>query len=182
MKDPEGGLWDLQSTGTIGTNFFNYALIFNCTVSEDGIHIEAHYDGQILQAWLVERLLLQFEYLVERLNSADTLAQTLDNLEQLNSTDKRVIASWNSRPVNVIDQCIHTAIHQAQCILRPNAQAIEAWDIGTVTYQELDEFSNRLASKLVLVGVKPGTFVPICFDKSGWTIIAMLAIMKAGAA
>ncbi|KAF2276611.1 nonribosomal peptide synthase [Westerdykella ornata] len=182
MKDPEGGLWDLQSTGTIGTNFFNYALIFNCTVSQGSVHIEAHYDAQVIQGWLVQRLLKQFDFLLKRLNAQEARQTSLIELELLNSDDEAVISAWNSRPVNTINKCIHNVIYQDQCILRPSAIAIDAWDTGSMSYQELDERATRLASKLVSVGVQPHTFVPICFDKSGWTIVAMLAILKAGAA
>lgn len=182
MKDPEGGLWDLQSTGTIGTNFFNYALIFNVTVEKNGVHIEAHYDSKIVSTWLVQRLLYEFDHILNRFNTERFLEHTLGSFDLLNQEDQDVIAAWNSRPVNIINKCIHNAIFQDQVILRPSAIALDAWDSGIMTYRELDERASRLASRLISLGVKPQTFVPLCFDKSGWTIIAMLAVMKAGAA
>jgi amino acid adenylation domain-containing protein/non-ribosomal peptide synthase protein (TIGR01720 family) len=182
MKDPEGGLWDLQSTGTIGTNFFNYALIFNCSVERDGVHIEAHYDSQVIQPWLVERVMKQFDFILTRFNAIDMADQTLGEIQLLNAADQDVITGWNSRPVNVISKCIHNAIFQDQVILRPSAIALDAWDTGALSYRELDERATRLASRLISLGVKPQSFVPLCFDKSGWTIVSMLAVMKAGAA
>ncbi|KAF2683049.1 acetyl-CoA synthetase-like protein [Lentithecium fluviatile CBS 122367] len=182
MKDPEGGLWDLQSTGTIGTNFFNYAFIFNCAVEKDGIHIEAHYDSQVIQPWLVQRLLQQFDFILSRLNDVRLANQPLSEFDLLNVADRDVIAGWNSRPVNIISKCIHNAIFQDQVILRPSALAIDAWDTGSMSYRELDERATRLASQLISLGVKPQTFIPLCFDKSGWTIVSILAVMKAGAA
>jgi amino acid adenylation domain-containing protein len=182
MKDPEGGLWNLQSTGTIGTNFFNYALIFNCAVEKDGVHIEAHYDGQVIQPWLVQHLMHQFDFILSHFNASDSGKQTLGEIELLNAADQDVIAGWNSRPVNIINKCIHNAIYQDQVILRPTAVAIDAWDTGAMSYRELDERATRLASRLISLGVKPQSYVPLCFDKSGWTIVAMLAVMKCGAA
>ncbi|KAF2119371.1 hypothetical protein BDV96DRAFT_486547 [Lophiotrema nucula] len=182
MKDPEGGLWDLQSTGTIGTNFFNYALIFNCTVSKGAIEVEAHYDGQVIDTWLVRALLQQFDHLLNNFNDTECLQHTLGNLHLLNADDEEVISTWNSSPVNVVNKCIHNAIFENQVILRPSAIALDAWDVSSMTYRELDERATRLASRLVSLGVKPLDFVPLCFDKSGWTIVSMLAVMKAGAA
>jgi amino acid adenylation domain-containing protein len=182
MQDPEGGLWDLQSTGTIGTNFFNYALIFNVTVNKDNVHIEAHYDPQVIHGWLVQRLLQQFDYLMKYLASPPSAQQTLNDMELLNQADLEVLSAWNNSPVNTINKCIHNVIYQEHVILRPSAIAMDSWDAGTMTYRELDERATRLASRLVSLGVEPRDFVPICFDKSGWTIVAMLAIMKAGAA
>ncbi|KAF2186293.1 nonribosomal peptide synthase [Zopfia rhizophila CBS 207.26] len=182
MKDPEGGLWDLQSTGTVGTNFFNYGLILNCTVTRDGVNIEAHYDDKVIQTWLVERILQQFDFILQGFNSAETLQQTLGELHLLNPRDEGIVSEWNSRPVNVINKCVHNVIFQEQVILRPSGTALDAWDTSTMTYRELDERATRLASRLISLGVKPQTFIPLCFDKSGWTVVAMLAVMKAGAA
>jgi amino acid adenylation domain-containing protein len=182
MKDPEGGLWDLQSTGTVGTNFFNYALIFNCSVTKTAVEIEAHYDPGVIDTWLVHRVLHQFDHLLKLFNTTESFSQTLDNLQILNPADEELITRWNSRPVNIINKSIHNTIFESQVILRPSAIALDAWDTTALTYRELDERATRLASRLVALGVKPQTFVPICFDKSGWTIVAMLAILKAGAA
>jgi amino acid adenylation domain-containing protein/non-ribosomal peptide synthase protein (TIGR01720 family) len=182
MKDPEGGLWDLQSTGTIGTNFFNYGLIFNISISNAAVDVEAHYDPQVISAWLVQRLLQQFEFILKHFNDSGSGDQSLNSLQLLNPADRDTIAAWNSQPVTIVDKCIHNASCQEQATLRPSAVAIDAWDVGTMTYQELDERTTRLASKLISLGVKPRAFVPFCFDKSGWTIVVMLAIMKAGAA
>ncbi|KAF2873546.1 nonribosomal peptide synthase [Massariosphaeria phaeospora] len=182
MKDPEGGLWDLQSTGTMGTNFFNYALIFNCMVEKNSVQIEVHYDNQIIQTWLVQRLLKQFDFILTRFNAPEFADQALGEFVLLNEEDQEVISAWNDRPVNVINKCVHNVIFQDQVILRPSAIALEAWDTDTMTYRELDERATRLAFQLVSLGVKPQTFVPLCFDKSGWTIVSMLAVLKAGAA
>ncbi|KAF1951517.1 nonribosomal peptide synthase [Byssothecium circinans] len=181
MKDPEGGLWNLQSTGSVGTNFFNYALIFSCTVDKDSVHVEAHYDSHVIETWLVERLLQQFDFMLNRFNSLNSSQRTLGELELLNSNDERTIASWNDKPIHIINKCIHSVIEN-QVILRPTATAIEAWDLGTLTYRELDDISTRLAARLISLGVKPHAFVPLCFDKSGWTVVAILAVLKAGAA
>ncbi|KAL5437004.1 hypothetical protein PMIN07_006815 [Paraphaeosphaeria minitans] len=182
MKDPEGGLWNLQSTGAVGTNFFNYGLIFNCFVNKNGIEVEAHYDGQVIHSWLVQRLLQQFDFLIKLLNGEDALQHVLGNLSMLNPADEAVISSWNSRPVNVADICIHDSVSQSQVILRPTSIAIDSWDTGEMSYREFDERTTRLASRLIYLGVKPQSYVPICFEKSGWTIVAMFAIMKCGAA
>lgn len=182
MKDPEGEFWDLQSTGAVGTNFFNYGLIFNCSVDKSGIEVEAHYDGQVIQSWLVQRLLEQFGFLVGLLNDEKSLQRELGELSLLNPADEEVISSWNSRPVNVVDRCIHDSVSQSQVILRPTSIAIDSWDTGEMSHREFDERTTRLASQLVSLGVTPQTYVPICFEKSAWAIVAMFAIMKCGAA
>ncbi|KAK7748238.1 NRPS [Diatrype stigma] len=61
----------------------------------------------------------------------------------------------------------------------PERPAIESWD-GTFTYGDVESKSSQLAAHLVSLGVGVGTNVPLCFEKSRWTVIAVLAVMKAG--
>lgn len=79
-----------------------------------------------------------------------------------------------------IDQCVHGLI-KTKVQTTPNATAICAWD-GQITYAELDKLSSRVAGHLVQLGVQPECFVPLCFEKSMWVVVAMLAVLKAGGA
>ena len=51
-----------------------------------------------------------------------------------------------------------------------------------VTYRELDEAANRLAHLLAGHGVGPGECVALLFSRSAEAIVAMLAVLKTGAA
>lgn len=62
----------------------------------------------------------------------------------------------------------------------PTHVAISAWD-GELSYGELDSLSSSLATYLVTIhGVRSEVLVPLCFEKSKWTVIAMLGVIKAG--
>lgn len=63
----------------------------------------------------------------------------------------------------------------------PDRPAVISWD-GEMTYGELDRLSRGLAIKLRELGVGVGTTVPLCFEKSMWTVVGVLAVMRAGAA
>jgi amino acid adenylation domain-containing protein len=182
LQDVESDLWSMQSTGTLGTNFFSYALVFNCTIEKDNISVEVLYDSHVTETWYIERVIKQFEFVVRCFSSTEYLSRTLNDLELVNSGDMETIERWNSAPIPTIHRCIHSVIAEDTTVAHPNATAIDAWDTGVMSYLELDERSTRLASHLVSLGVKPQSFVPLCFDKSGWTIVAVLAVMKAGAA
>ena len=51
-----------------------------------------------------------------------------------------------------------------------------------MTYRELDEAANRLAHLLVGQGVGPGQCVALLFSRSAEAIVAILAVLKTGAA
>ncbi|KAL3474437.1 Nonribosomal peptide synthetase 13 [Aspergillus californicus] len=78
------------------------------------------------------------------------------------------------------DVCVQKVI-QDQCQKSPDSLAIDAWD-GAFTYRELDEVTDRLARALMLLGIGPERFVPICMEKSKWTTVAILAVIKSGGA
>ncbi|KAF1943906.1 acetyl-CoA synthetase-like protein [Clathrospora elynae] len=180
--DAKSALWKMESANTIGTDFFSYALIFNCKVHADSVNVEALYDNRVVEPWLIDRLLQQFEFILSRFNTPEALNRKLSDVNLLNPADRELISTWNKEPVNIIDRCIHSVISEDQIAVRPSAAAIDAWDTGIMTYRELDDQSTAIAHRLLVLGVKPQQFVPICFDKSGLTIVAILAVLKAGAA
>lgn len=90
------------------------------------------------------------------------------------------IWEWNQTVPETVHACVHDTI-VAMARAQPTRPAVCAWD-GELTYQELDSLSDIVAAALVDLGVGPGTIVPLCFEKSMWTPVAMLGVMKAGAA
>ncbi|KAF5023771.1 hypothetical protein F66182_4164 [Fusarium sp. NRRL 66182] len=108
-----------------------------------------------------------------------TYPETLiSNLNCFSERNESQVLAWNNEPVSNVQECIHQAVSE-QGALRPDAEAICAWD-GSLSYSQLLSLSDRLACRLQMSGVGPEVFVPICFDKSKWTAVAMLATLKAG--
>ncbi|KAI2633548.1 non-ribosomal peptide synthase [Hypomontagnella submonticulosa] len=97
---------------------------------------------------------------------------TAEQLEQ--------IWSWNSPVPPNLETCMHELVAE-QANKDPNRPAVYSWD-GAFTYQDVNTKSDEFASHLVSLGVKIGSIVPLCFEKSKWTVVAVLAVMKAGAA
>ncbi|KAF7574079.1 EntF, Non-ribosomal peptide synthetase module protein [Pyrenophora tritici-repentis] len=104
----------------------------------------------------------------------------LGGLGILGDAQKRQLWTWNSDIPTAVERCVHE-LFADQAKEQPQAPAICAWD-GEMTYGELDELSSRLARHLVKVGVEVEDVVPLCFEKSMWTVVAMLAVLKAGGA
>lgn len=92
--------------------------------------------------------------------------------------DLAKIWQWNTPVPPALQTCMQDYItDQAQ--RDPTRPAVNSWD-GDFTYGEVDQLSTRLARHLVAIGVGAGVNVPLCFEKSRWTVIGILAIMKAG--
>lgn len=76
--------------------------------------------------------------------------------------------------------CLH-GLFEAQVDLRRDAVAVVCGDVS-LTYGALEFRSNQLAHHLRGLDVGPGKLVGIVFDRSELPIIALLAILKTGAA
>jgi non-ribosomal peptide synthetase component F len=124
-------------------------------------------------------------------NVASTVERILSNIcvspelaicdaSSLSDRNRLQIEKWNSAPLENVERTIHDLIYEA-VQRRPSDEAVCAWD-GSFTYEELDGHACRLASHLVGLGVGPEVIVPLCFDKSKWNVVAMLATMSAGGA
>lgn len=61
----------------------------------------------------------------------------------------------------------------------PHKPAVVSWD-GELSYGQVEQLSNTLAIKLIHLGATIGTIISLCFDKSIWTIVGVLAVLKAG--
>ena len=168
-KELLSGFWDLLSSGTVGTNFYSYPLTVSCQLGEGSVEVEAHYDANVISTWLVEKFLTQFDFTLQCLISPHMKGEKLGEIQLLNPEDQAMISSWNSDPTNVVNECVHQLIDE---ITREKSDtiAIDSWD-EILTYGELDHLSTKLAQRLIESGIQK-TLVPLCFEKSAWTIVS----------
>ncbi|KAK5052578.1 hypothetical protein LTR84_002443 [Exophiala bonariae] len=105
--------------------------------------------------------------------------QTVSNLiGTLGAGELTSLWEWNGVLPPTISRCIHEIIAERSAE-HPEKHAVTSWE-GDLTYSQLDRASLYLANQLSSMGVKLGAVVPLCFEKSIWTVVALLAIMRAG--
>ena len=108
-----------------------------------------------------------------RLLSLDLL--DADEHAGLDEWGNRAVLTRPTKPVSI------PALFAAQVARVPDAVALSCGE-QSWTYRELDEDANRLAHLLVNQGVNPGQYVALLFSRSAEAIVAILAVLKAGAA
>ncbi|PWY87430.1 nonribosomal peptide synthase [Aspergillus heteromorphus CBS 117.55] len=104
----------------------------------------------------------------------------VDQLSIIGQYDLSQIVSWNQDVPETSQSTVPDLVLQ-QIALTPNAIAIDAIT-EKVTYQEFGHMWSVLSQHLVQLGVAPGDFIPLTFEKSPWAMVAMLAVLAAGAA
>ncbi|KID93466.1 aps1, partial [Metarhizium majus ARSEF 297] len=108
-----------------------------------------------------------------------TPSAKIDDLVDLSHSDWNKIKSWNQSLIEPIEECMH-GIFARRVREHPEREAIYSWD-GSLTYKELDDLSDVLAKRLVAsYRVQVEQMIPVCFEKSLWTIVSILAVLKAG--
>ncbi|ORA07460.1 condensation domain-containing protein, partial [Mycobacterium arosiense] len=146
---------------------------------ELGLRLE--YDTDVFEAATIEALIARLQRVLvamaadpqRRLSSVDVLAA--DEHDLLDEWGNRAVLSQSVAPVSVPE------LFDAQAARTPDAVALTFED-RSWTYRELDEAANRLAHALIERGVGAGQCVALLFPRCAEAIVAMLAVLKSGAA
>ncbi|AYG64357.1 amino acid adenylation domain-containing protein (plasmid) [Rhizobium jaguaris] len=105
----------------------------------------------------------------------------ISSFELLAPAERRqIVEEWNAtaRPVPEVTL---PALFEQQVCRSPAATAL-IFEDQELSYAELDARANRLAHHLIGLGIGPDQVVAICLERSPEMVVALLAILKAGAA
>ena len=146
-----------------------------------GIGGAVEFRTDVFDTETIEALIERLERVVEAMIADPTLRlsaiDVLDAGEQarLDAIGNRAVLTQPATGVSI------PALFDAQVTRAPEAVAI-SFDGRSLTYRELDEAANRLAHLLAAQGVGTGKCVALLFTRSADAIVAMLAVLKTGAA
>jgi amino acid adenylation domain-containing protein len=106
--------------------------------------------------------------------------ERIDLLPMLTAKEReQIVVEWNQTESDYPrNSCVHKEF-ELQAAARPAAVALAKGE-ECVSYQQLNERANRLARYLVKFGVRDGSFVAICLERSINLYVSILAILKAG--
>jgi len=89
--------------------------------------------------------------------------------------------AWSAAPGGFRTEATVHGLFRERAAAHPQRTALR-WDEGSLDYAGLDAHSDTLAARLVALGVGTGAVVGVCLPRSPEAVVALLAVLKAGAA
>lgn len=162
----------------------NHASKFDLSLfvgeTEEGLALEAEYAVDLFERTSIVRLLSHFEELLKGI--VVNPEQALISLPLLTKDEQRqLLVTLNTTRADFADQSSLPELVMQQARCSPQASAV-VFGQTTLTYAELEMRSNQLAQYLYSLGVRHGTLVGLCLERSPDMVVSLLGILKAGGA
>ena len=157
-----------------------FELWMNIAETPEGLGGYVKYCTDLYSPQTIERLVVHYNNLLQSI-IAYPLRQ-IATLEILSQKERRqLVVDFNNNAIPYPKNKSIVALFEEQAIKTPGKVAVAFMD-EQITYCQLNERSNQLAHYLCHRGAVPGMLIPLCVDRSLNLIIAILAILKSGAA
>ena len=161
-------------------DYENFEIFVNATSSESDFKLEWTYNTQLFKE---ERIIEMMDSYLSLLYAVikEPGIKVSDILPVDQSESEAKIAKWNNTKVNYPK---NTPVHEFVSLNAekyPDKIAIKYKD-SSVSYRQLNEKANRIATYLIENQVSPGDAIALILDRSVEMMASLLAIMKSGAA
>src|SRR5579863_8867758 len=168
------------TTLAVSTSSSRFDLSLGLSDSGRKITGVAEYDSDLFDASTIERLLTHFRQVLEHV--VGDPGRRISEIE-LAGEREQVVVEWNATRRQYAARCVHELV-EGQVARAPEAMAVVGAGVGAegLTYGELDRRANRVAHQLRALGVGRGGYVGVYLGRSPAMVVALLGVLKAGAA
>ncbi|MGA8123556.1 MAG: amino acid adenylation domain-containing protein, partial [Mycobacterium sp.] len=171
---------DLTITEISGREFSHYPLT---VVAQPGCELTFHieYATDVFDARRIEAVIARLEKVLVAMTADPT--RRVASAHLLDADEHARLGVWGNWGVlgrSVVGVSV-PVVWAAQVERGPDVVALVCAG-ASMTYREVDRAANRLAHRLVLAGAGPGRCVAVVFSRCAEAIVAILAVLKSGAA
>ena len=174
----------LNITFKEGIEKLDYPIAVIAYDADNQLTFSLKYAGELFESNTMERLLNTLATLLTGVsNVLNHPSLTLNKLTYLNKQEQELILKkWNDTDKDYPSNKTIHSLFEEQVLNSPNNVAV-VYEDTKLTYKELNEKANQLAHYLIKHhSIKPDDLVTLLLDRSENMIIAILGILKAGAA
>ncbi|MBO9646509.1 MAG: amino acid adenylation domain-containing protein, partial [Pseudacidovorax sp.] len=144
-----------------------------------GVSATLRYAARLFERQTMERMATHYVELLRAL--AERPGQAVAAVPMMAGAEQAQLAVWGENEADRESGRLVAALVEAQARTRPDAQAVVCGDVQW-SYRRLDAFANRLAHRLIALGVRPEVCVGIAMERSPEMVVGLLAVLKAGGA
>ncbi|WP_430412119.1 amino acid adenylation domain-containing protein [Kordia sp.] len=156
-----------------------HLLYFSFTEENNTLKCEITYNTVTYKKASITNIIKNYQKTLTLLLSNPD--QTIGSLDIVDENDKQTLFNFNSYKNYNLDAVI-PEIFETQAKNYPDKIAVED-ENEALTYKELNELSNQVARSLITeYEIKKGDIIAVLYERSPKMVVAMLAILKAGAA
>lgn len=157
-----------------------FDLTLEVLPAADALVAAFRYNRDLFEAGTIRRMAEHFQSVLESIT-----ANPYERLRTIPLLGKRersqVLVEWNATTRDVPEHaCVHD-LFEAQVRQTPDRVAA-VFEGRELTYRDLNERANRLASHLSALGVVEDVPVAVCMERSPDMLVALLGVLKAGGA
>lgn len=141
--------------------------------------IEWAFDSQLFESATIARWSGYFERILQAICAQpEALWEAISLLDSAERS--QLLNDFNRTEKPKFEQCIHTLFEQ-QVAIQPDAIAV-VYQSETLSYAAFNQRANQIAHTLIAQGIQADDRVVVLIERSLESVLAMLAILKAGAA
>jgi amino acid adenylation domain-containing protein len=164
----------------LGEQGAQFELVIDTVEGADGqVRVIFNYARELFEADAIERMANHYVAVLGALS--ENPGQTVDALELLDAVELNQLQVWGTRTARCPEESTLHQLIERQARANPAATALLFGD-ESLNYAELNLRANRLAHRLVKLGVRPDMKVGIAVERSIEMMVGLLAILKAGGA
>jgi amino acid adenylation domain-containing protein len=160
------------------TSRFDLTLFIEEEPGEE-LELAWEYSADLFDATTIERLARRYVRILEH-----ALAEPRSSIEELPLLDaqerEQAIAAGRESGTEYLVWCMHEAFERCAAAT-PDAVAV-SFEGDSLTYGQLNARANRIAHRLIGLGVGAEALVALFFEPSLELVVAILGVLKAGAA
>ncbi|WP_447040837.1 non-ribosomal peptide synthase/polyketide synthase [Streptomyces sp. DSM 118878] len=166
-----------------GTSGFDLLFGFGEVPARDGapggMYCSVEYSTDLFDEGTVRAVADRYLRLLDAVTSDPELS--VDLVDVLEPAERElVLGTWNDT-ARELPRETWPSLFEAQVRRTPHGTAVE-YESTAVSYAELDARANRLAHHLIDLGVGPEQFVAVALPRTDELVVALVALLKAGAA